>query len=483
MNVLFVYRNAEWMGLEYLSGVLKNAGHKTDLLFDPGQGDVEYKLPFLKTEHIIKKRFLEKAKRFKPDLFCFSILTNLFPWAKKTIGFLKEYFPDVPIIAGGLHPTMFPDVVINTPGIDMICLGEGEDALLELANSLKTKENRTDIQNIWFKNDGNIIKNSIRPLRQNLDDLPYPDKDLFYQYGCFRNRLYTMTGRGCPYHCTYCFNHSYKELYSGMGTYVRRKSVESCIDELIFWKSKYNLKEIFFYDDTFTLNHKWIEQFCEKYRKHINLPFLLNARANTVTKNIAKVLKDAGCYFIVIGVESGDEYVRNELMKRNLSDKVMLEAASHIHSAGIRLGTLNVIGVPLETEEQMWKTVEFNWRLRPNGGSTACVFYPFPKTGLYDLAVKTGYLDKEGIEIVNNGGGSYRSGITILKHPYTKTIKKVVTFEPIMARSPKFLHPIFKRLPPILPLRLLSILFYTPPRHLFYRVKEFFLMQYYSLKK
>ncbi|KPK42874.1 MAG: hypothetical protein AMJ78_01005, partial [Omnitrophica WOR_2 bacterium SM23_29] len=253
MRVLFVFRNAEWLGIEYLSAVLRKAGHKTELLFDPGAGDIEYKLFFLKTQKIIRKRFLQVARQFKPDLFCFSILTNLFPWCKETMRFLKSHFPDVPIIAGGLHPTMFPDVVIDVPEIDMICIGEGEDALLELCDSMEDGSRRKDIMNIWFKEDGKVIKNPLRPLRQNLDELPFPDKDLFYRYGCFRGRIYVMTGRGCPYSCSYCFNHSYRQLYKDAGKYVRQRSVDNCIEELIYYKSKYKIDEIFFYDDTFTL--------------------------------------------------------------------------------------------------------------------------------------------------------------------------------------------------------------------------------------
>lgn len=482
MKVLFVFRNAEWLGIEYLSAVLKKGGHQTELLFDPGTGDIEYKLSFLKTQKIIYKRFLQIAKQFKPDLFCFSMLTNLFPWCKQTMQFLKSYFPDVPIIAGGLHPTMFPELVLNTKEVDMICIGEGEDALLELCNSIENGSQRKDIMNIWFKEDGKIIKNPLRPLRQNLDELPFPDKDIFYRYGCFRDRIYVMTGRGCPYNCSYCFNHSYKQLYKNSGRYVRQRSVDNCINELIYYKSKYKIREVFFYDDTFTLNQEWVKQFCDEYRKNIKLPFALNIRANTINKEIVKVLKNAGCYYVVMGVESGDEYIRNQVMKRNLSEKVMLEAAKHIHSEGVKLCTLNVIGVPGETPEQMWRTVEFNWKLRPNGGSMASTFYPFPKTELYDLAMKMGFLDKDGIEKVNNGDGNYRAD-TILDHPFKKTIKKVTTFEPIMVRLPKVFHPIFKILPPILPLRLLAILFYAPFQHLDYRIKEFISMQYCSIYK
>lgn len=482
MRVLFIYRNAEWLGIEYLSSMLKKAGHQTELLFDPGAGDIEYKLFFLKIQKIVQERFLRLATRFKPDLFCFSILTNLFPWCKETMVFLKRHFPDVPIIAGGLHPTMFPELVINLPEVDMICIGEGEDALLELCNSMESGRRRADIMNIWFKENGKIIRNPIRELRQNLDELPFPDKDIFYQYGCFRSRIYMMTGRGCPYNCTYCFNHSYKQLYENSGKYVRRRSVDNCIDEIIYYKSKYSIKEVFFYDDTFTLNHDWVRKFCDEYRRHIKLPFALNVRANTITREVVKILKEAGCYYVVMGVESGDEYIRNEVMKRNLSDKVILEAAEHIHSEGIKLCTLNVVGVPGETPEQMWKTVELNWRLCPNGGSMASTFYPFPKTELYELAIKMKYLDEAGIEKVNSGDGSYRSD-TVLKHPYKKTIKQVVAFEPIMVRIPKIFHPIFKKLSPMLPIRLFSILFYSPFRHFLYRLKEFMLMQYHSIFK
>jgi radical SAM superfamily enzyme YgiQ (UPF0313 family) len=291
-----------------------------------------------------------------------------------------------------------------------------------------------------------------------------------------------MTGRGCPYDCTYCFNHTYKDLYKAGGSYVRQRSVANCIAEPLYYRSRYNFKEIFFYDDTFTLRHDWVEEFCRSYRQQINMPFALNVRANTVNRKLMHSLKEAGCYYVVMGVESGDEYVRNVLMKRNLKDETMLKAAADIHAEGIKLTTLNVVGVPTETPQQMWKTVEFNHRLRPDGGSMASTLYPFPKTGLYELAVETGYLDAEGIRQVHSGKGSYRQD-TILRHPYQAVIKKVVAFEPIMVRLPRFTHPIFKRLPPLLPFRLFSVLFYSPWRHFFYRVKEFLLMQYYSLRK
>lgn len=478
MRVLFFFKNAEWLGIEYLSAVLKQHGHQTDLFFNPGAGDVEYKIKLFDTKKLLHKRIERKIDSFKPDLICLSILTNLFPWAKEIISFIREQHPEIPIIAGGLHPTMFPELVLSHPAIDFVCVGEGEEAIVELVQQLQRNKLEYNIKNIFFKKDGKIISNPLRPLLSDLDSLPFPDKDMFYKYGCFRNRIYVMTGRGCPYDCGYCFNKSYKEQYKDLGKYVRRQSVSRTIDELKYFQSKFKFKEIFFYDDTFTLQEQWVVEFCERYKKEINKPFACNIRANTINMNILNALKKAGCYYVVMGVESGVERVRNEVMRRHLSDQTMTSAANMVHSAGIKLCTLNVIGLPTETGEEIWKTVEFNWRLKPNGGSMASTFYPFPKTDLYFLSIEKGYLSGKNLEDAQNGIGGYR-GESLLDHPYKKTIKKVMIFESIMVRLPKFTHKLIKKLPPWNIFRIFSIPFYSPLNHLTYRIKEFVLMQYY----
>lgn len=478
MKVLFLFRNAEWLGIEYLSAALRQAGHETDLVFDPGAGDVEMRIGLLDPKRRFDRLLARRLREFAPDLVCFSVLTNLFPWVREQAAAVKRLRPQATVAAGGIHPTMFPRVVLADPHIDIICRGEGEDAIVELAAALARGEREFAIPNLAYKRpDGSMVENPLRPLRQDLDALPFPDKDLFRRWGCFGGRLYVMTGRGCPYDCAYCFNHTYKRLYRGGGAYVRQRSVENVLAELRASTVRYGTRDVFFYDDTFTQNHDWLREFLPRYRAEIGLPFACNVRANTITAEIARLLRASGCTYVVMGVESGNTYVRNELLKRRLSDEQMLQAAADIHAAGLQLCTLNLVGVPGETAAQMWETVEFNHRLRPDGGSMASTFYPFPETDLYHLARQSGMLDEATRVRVENGEGSYRSA-SLLDHPEKETIARVTTFEPLMVRLPRRLHPLFRRLPPHPLFRLLAVPCFAPWRHFCYRISELLHMQW-----
>lgn len=470
MKILFFYRNAEWLGIEYLSSVLKIAGHETELIFDPGIGDVEYKFEFLGKSFDITKKMISKLKSYSPDLIAFSSLTNLYPWVSKMSALIKKEM-DIPIIVGGLHPTILPEHVIANPNIDMICIGEGEEAILELVDSMQNKKLDYSIKNIWFKKNGDIIKNPTRPLIQNLDSLPFPDKDIFRRYGCFSERLYVMTGRGCPYQCTYCFNSYYRQLLNRDGhPYVRRRSVENVIQELNFFKSKYKIKEIFFYDDIFTTNNNWIEKFCLIYKKEIHLPFKILVHPHTVRKNMMRLLADAGCIYVDMGIESGSEEIRCKLLKRNEKDHDIINAAKILKDVGIKFCTLNIVGFPGETCEQMWQTYELNRKISPNG-TIVTIFYPFPKTELADLCIREGFITQDVYKKICNGEGGYKEQ-SILINIKSEEARRMQILIPILTKLPNFLHPIIKRIPINNLTRIISIPFLSISRNAYIRIKE-----------
>lgn len=473
MKILFVYKNVEWLGIEYLSSVLKKHGHTTDLLFDSGCGDIEFKMGFLEKYFAIENMMLEKARNFDPDLIAFSCLTNIHAWVDRMATLLKKKL-NKPIIVGGIHPTMVPEYTLSNENIDMVCLGEGEDALLELVQSLERDNPNYNIQNIWFKNNGKIIKNPMRPLIEDLDVLPLPDKDLFYKYGCFKDRLYVMTARGCPYKCTYCFNHTYNEMYRDVSkSYVRNRSIENVIDELLVFKKKYPVKEIFFYDDIFTLNQRWVSEFSEEYKKSINLPFKCLIRPGTVTLELLKTMKDAGCLYVDIGLESGDEHVRKNILKRRIDDSQIIETCDFLKKVGIKFTTLNIVGMPGENSEQMLRTLELNQKIRPTT-AIFTTFYPFPKTALTEKAFEKGYLHESEREDVLSGKGSYKED-SILSHPDKDVLKWVVTFSPILVKYP-FLTPVFKKLTPNRFFRFITIFFSSPLRNIKIRLFELIVM-------
>lgn len=474
MKVLFFHRNAEWLGIEYLSGALKRAGHDTALLFDPGSGDVEYKFKIIDRFFDLADKMLKKAKAYKPDLIAFSSLTNLYPWVSKMASLLKREM-DVPIIVGGLHPTILPEFVIKNPNIDMICIGEGEEALVELADAMQAGKMDYSIKNIWFKRNGGVIQNPPRPLIQDLDSLPFPDKDLFRQYGCFSDRLYVMTGRGCPYQCTYCFNSYYRKLLNQHGhSYTRRRNIGKVIEELKFFKSRYNIKEVFFYDDVFTINDEWIRNFAAMYKKEVGLPFKILVHPKNVKKDIMAFLKDAGCIYVDIGIESGSEDVRYNLLKRNMSNDDIINTAKILKEVGIKFCTLNIVGFPTETPHQMWETYELNRRIKPDG-TIVSIFYPFPKTELADLCIEQGFIKQDEYERICNGEGGYKYG-SFIRNIEEKEALKLQVLIPFLTKMPDFLHPLIKRIPVNSLTRVLSIPFLSIPRNAYIRIKESLVM-------
>ncbi|MDP2939816.1 MAG: radical SAM protein [Candidatus Omnitrophota bacterium] len=472
MKVLFFHRNAEWIGIEYLSSILKKAGHETELIFDPGAGDVEYKFRFIEKIFDVTEKMIKMAKAYKPDLIAFSCLTNLYPWVNKMSRLIKEVM-DVPIIVGGLHPTLLPEYVIKNPYIDMICIGEGEEALLELVESMQSGCINYSTKNIWFKRNGEVIRNPVRPLIQNLDSLPFPDKSLFRKYGCFSERIYVMTTRGCPYQCSYCYNSYYKKLLNFPGfSYLRRRSVRNVIDELKFFKSQYPIREVFFCDDIFTIDDKWIKNFCIIYKKEINLPFKAFVHPKTVKREIMKLLKDAGCIYVDIGIESGSEEVRRKILKRHMSNQDIINAAKILKEVGIKFCTLNMVGLPTETAQQMRETYELNKIIKPDGAIVS-IFYPYPKTELADFCLENKLIAPEEYEKICNGeGGGYKDSCIIIKNTDLKEAKRQLILIPFLTRTPAFLHPIIKALPINNFTRILSIPFLSIPRNNYIRTKE-----------
>jgi radical SAM superfamily enzyme YgiQ (UPF0313 family) len=218
-------------------------------------------------------------------------------------------------VFGGPHATFFPDF-IQEDGVDVLCRGEGEGAILELANSLDSDVDISSIPNMWVKSGRTIHKNPVRPLISNLDTLPFVSRDLVNKYDHYRklHRRMVLTGRGCPYQCTYCFNHVYNDFYKGKGPIVRRRSVDNVIRELQTVREEYHPRRFQFVDDTFILDHDWCMEFCDRYATEVGLPFIVYARVNLVSDELIRRLK---FWMAPYAIESGNDRIRNEF-KRNL---------------------------------------------------------------------------------------------------------------------------------------------------------------------
>lgn len=381
MKVLLVYPNIVEspkdisIGLAYLSATLKQNNHKVGLI-DSSFG-------------ITDKEIVQKTKEFNPDLVAITTATNDFEYAKHISKLIKKT-KNIPIIAGGYHPTLSPEEAIKY--FDMVCIGDGEQPILELANNLK----KTNIKNVWFRKNNKIIKNPIGPLVQDRDLLPFPDREI-YNYKKYlkwnHNTATFFTSKGCPFQCTYCINHTLQKLYKNKGKYMRFRSVDSLLKEIKQVVNKYHPTSIEFYDDTFTLDKERINEFCKKYPKEINLPFTINGRVNTVDREMLFNLKKAGLTRISIGVESGDPYIRNKILKRNMTDKEIIETFNWAKEAGIKTYSFNMIGIPFETKSSIKKTIRLNQKIKPDFVGVS-IFNAFKGTELYNVCEKNNWLIK-----------------------------------------------------------------------------------------
>lgn len=398
MKVTFVYTDIGIensrkfnQGIAQLSSCLKQAGHATSLVHI--------------FEDINQEEYVECIRAHSPDLIAFSSISNLFEEMKKFALWTGKDF-DIPIVYGGPHPTLAPDECMNTGLFDFICRGEGEGALVELCNGLEKKEDITGIRNLWVKSDGQIYRNPIRPLIEDLDSLPSLDYELFdYEtlVDATSERLVIMAGRGCPYNCSYCCNHRFKELYPNKKKYVRFRSVDKLIGEIEYGLNKYPfLKQVRFFDDTLTLNKSWFREFAEKYKAKIGLPYSTNDRVNQTDEEIVGLLKDSGCYFVEFGLESGNEEIREKVMKRGTPDKQIINAFHLCRKYGIRTSAFNIVGVPGETFSSALDTVRLNARANPDW-SYIFYFNPYVGTELHKLCVEKGLRNNKTFKTIYEG--------------------------------------------------------------------------------
>jgi len=380
MKFLGVYEKPEYFlgtfepsGLMYLLGAIREAGH--DVLMEE------------ENEEILSSTI----EAWKPDLIGYGAYTGLHQNQVDLNRKLKEKYEFYGIF-GGPHATFFPEV-INNEGIDIICRGEAEEAIVELLDKMERGEDYLDVRNFWFKKDGKIYKNEVRPLGLDIDKYPFPARDLYYHKPITRNsRIKSVhTARGCPYSCTYCYNSKIKDLYRGCGVpHLRFRKVDFVIEECRQIRDNYPVEVIYFGTDSFPVKKDWVLEFAEKYPKEVGVPWICQAHPQNLSLEVCEAMKESGCISVLVGVESGDEQVRRELLNRKMPDEKIIQAADNIHKAGMNLFTYNMMGLPGETIEQAFKTIEINQKCKTDLVSVS-LFQPYPSTTLAEIAVEKGY--------------------------------------------------------------------------------------------
>lgn len=390
-------------GIAILSAILKKNGHEVEL-FDTTflktkpnipehnsktAGPTIYKKTPYTLEDLVKddpvvsieKEFQTKIDNFKPHLVAVSTMTTNYDFAIEIIKKVKVFCP---IIFGGIHPTLCPEEVISESKVDMICIGEGDDALPELCRAIESGKDYTNIRNLWVKSkNGKICKNGHHPF-VNLDNLPCPDWSIFdprHLYRPFMGDVYKgsfyISSRGCPSGCTYCVNRTLKELFKGCGRYFRYQSPETTISQLTELKKKYGATWFKFADDTFLLRPIENLKKLGIGLKSLEIHFGCSIRPNTITEEKVKLAKEMGCVAMSIGIETGNEDLSNKVLNRQISNNQIEKTLNIVNKYGLRVSTFNMIGLPGETRKNVFETIEFNRKLNVKAANVY-IIYPFP---------------------------------------------------------------------------------------------------------
>lgn len=405
MRCTFVAMGAENISLESLSAMLRQHGHETSLAYDQALFDDKnyFFKPRLARLFDHKDVVVGQVVNSKPDLVAISVMTPTLQWALNIATKIKQVL-DVPIIFGGIHPTTNPDQVIANECVDMVCLGDGDFALLDLAESIDKDEDRTDIPNIWFKRKDEVIKNAQRTPISNLDDLPFPDKELFAPHIPIKNSYLAVTARGCPFACSFCSLSFYAKEAKTLGAKrLRERTVPSVMAELEQNLEKYNYKWIEFRNNTFTANRKWIREFCKEYKARINRPFLAFAHPTTMDEEVATLMKEAGCYNIQLGIESFDERVRSVILNRHETNDDIIRAVEAMDKVGLKYSMDYILGLPSQTEGELLKAAEFFIERKFCQRISPFMLAYLPKLDIVKHGLTYGELTEEDLQAMNDG--------------------------------------------------------------------------------
>lgn len=382
------------MGIASLSATLKRAGHEVNL-FD---------FSFIDNDQI-NRAFAAKLSAFHPDLIAISCRSLEFRYVIELLRSLEGRYKKVPIVIGGVHATVVPDEVLAISQVDAIVRGEGEYPLLELVTNLEKGEHIGGIPNVWTKKKGQVIKNDVRPLLDDLDVLPFPDFDLFddrhfVQGISIQSRLVDKrvgaveASRGCPYSCSYCVNAFLQGLTRGKSKYHREKSVRRAVDEIAYYVERFRLEYIYFIDETFLFQPHRLREFAGVYKQRVGLPFSFMTHPQTVTEEKIQIIAEAGADMALVGIECGDEGFRRSVLHRPVTDLDIRQAFRIIKKYGIPTYSFNVIGFPGENRGLIQRTINLNREVRPDYVQVT-ICYPFPGTELLKTSTEHELIDKK----------------------------------------------------------------------------------------
>ncbi|MBI5554284.1 MAG: B12-binding domain-containing radical SAM protein [Elusimicrobia bacterium] len=390
------------LGLSCLASYLKEKGHPAFVynadhapesahinIVEYSKNQGKYQSAVNNEQHPIWQEVREVLDNFRPDLVGISVMSVKILPAKKLISLLRKIDKNMVIVCGGQHPTIDPELFLRDDPVDFVVRGEGELTLAELIEKLSHREaDYENIKSLSFLRALKIIHVPPRQLMPDLAILPLPEKDnvIFRETYNMDDFSIVMTSRGCPYACGFC----------GSGNMwhrtVRYFPVEKVIAEIEFLKKKYQVTNIKFMDDSFSVNSQRVEKIClEILKAKLNITWSCLTRVNLVDDGLIRLMKKAGCTKIDIGIESGNPRVL-QLIDKEITIQQIERAVKVMDKYKIFWAGFFMFGFPTETEEEIMDTLYFMKKIKP-GWANLSIFTPYPGTKLYDLCLRYGIIN------------------------------------------------------------------------------------------
>ena len=384
----------------------------------------------LKPTNVMLPNFVKKVQEYKPDLLLCSTVEDTFEDTNLMLKSVEEY--NIPHIVGGVFPINAPEVCLSSPNINVICRYEGELVLRDVIKKFNEGKDWKRTHGLWYKNNGKIVKNPRQPLC-NINDV-IPDFRLYDSVrfnrpigGKVRTTIQFETYRGCPYSCTFCNSPMTRTIDKN---YLRRKKIDQVEKELDYYVKNFDPEFWFITDDSFLARPKNVNfELCDLFKKY-KIPWWCNTRLENIDEPILRSMKESYCDRIQFGIECGNENYRKDVLQRPIKDEVYLEKAKILNDSSIPYGLNAIIGLPGETREMVFETIELIRKIEGYDGIGVSIFIPYRGTKLREYAVENGWLDKNWIS-----GSGYLLGGSALNMP-----KPYLQNDEIWNLSEKFKH-------------------------------------------
>jgi radical SAM superfamily enzyme YgiQ (UPF0313 family) len=485
MHITFVAIGWEQLSVSLLSAIAKEEGYTTSLAFSRSLFNDRYNIynPGLASFFDDTKDVIKSIEKERPDIVAFSPVTSTYQWMLEVAGDIKKRLPQVKIIFGGVHVSAVPERVLRNEFVDYIVVGEGEFAFRQILFHIKTgSQPGALLANTLYKTtDGSVVTGPRDGFISDLDELPVFDKQLWEPYMRFNDLYFTITSRGCPYKCTYCFNSFFSDLSVNTASqYIRQRSPEHVMLELISAKKRYNPKIIEFEDDVFSLNKSWLKDLLAKYRKEIKIPYQCMTHPRFLDEETGRMLAESGCVFVQMGVQSMDDVYKKEHLRRPETTADIEKALSILHKNRIKVKVDHMFALPNEPLEAQEKACQIYTEYKPFRIQTFWTIY-LPGTEMLTSAVDRGLLTNAQMEAILDGNDQdfFRNSNKLKEPEKFRIYKSYELYFKLITIIPKFIikkfsPKLFIRLPQmftnalILVLDVLAGLIKGNPDHIYY---------------